>query len=144
MITEAPMTYEHEESTAEILRAWKGKEPREIACRLCGARVRDDAPDAIWQGFKGGLTSGFAIDEHESGATWWRRRWRRTASTRSSTRSSTPSVSPRMTAAKHAACSCSEWDTDGSLVAPVRADSTRCGANLEKSKFIHPRRQRHA
>lgn len=56
---------QRKESAAEILRAWKGKRPCDIACRLCGIKVIDDEPDAVWQGFDPGLGGGFRIDEHE-------------------------------------------------------------------------------
>jgi hypothetical protein len=56
---------QRKESAAEIRRAWKGKGPCDIACRLCGVRVVDDEPDAVWQGFDPGLGGGFRIDEHE-------------------------------------------------------------------------------
>src|SRR5262245_618318 len=57
---------QHKESAAEILRNWRGKGPCDIACRLCGMKVVDDAPDAIWQGFKPGLGGGVRLDEHET------------------------------------------------------------------------------
>jgi len=57
---------QHKESAADILQNWKGKGPCDIACRLCGVRVIDDAPDSMWQGYKPGLGGGFRVDEHES------------------------------------------------------------------------------
>jgi hypothetical protein len=52
------------ESARDILSHFA--EPREcdIACRLCGVRVLDDDPAAMWQGFDG-LGPGVRIDEHE-------------------------------------------------------------------------------
>jgi hypothetical protein len=51
-------------TTSEILNSWKRGTPCDVACRLCGIRVVDDAPDAIWQGFNPGVGGGFRIDEH--------------------------------------------------------------------------------
>lgn len=56
---------QRKESAKVILQDWKGKRPCDIACRLCGVRVVDDAPDAVWQGYDPGLGGGFRIDEHE-------------------------------------------------------------------------------
>jgi hypothetical protein len=59
------MSERHKESAADILRHWKGKGPCDITCRFCGVKVRDDDPNAVWQGFSPGLGGGVSIDEHE-------------------------------------------------------------------------------
>lgn len=52
-------------TVANIIDAWDGPGPCDIACRLCGRKAVDDAPTEVWQGFRPGLDGDTRIDEHE-------------------------------------------------------------------------------